>query len=297
MSVRIRKLYADLVTEAGAVCVVYVTRIEMARFRTTFAGVELYLPDGEREVLRASPPHAAELFEPRAGEVGIRLDLPQGPFELRYRNAGEPWRPSGGDPARGLRWSVVSPRADAVATWVTGSHRRRLEGLGYADLVTIDRLPRWLGLASLEWGRLHLPQETVVFTSVARRSGEEWKRLAVWSGNERQPRELRGFRVCLRRDVAGDRASYELDFVAPGRPRLLAVERELHRGPALDRARLPSRGERAVTGLLTGRVHEVRYISRTHGPVESERGWALHERVRFGVRRSRQRTRQSGVRA
>ncbi|HSU40653.1 MAG TPA: hypothetical protein VLJ38_13835, partial [Polyangiaceae bacterium] len=72
------KLYADLVTADGTVCIVYVAWTELFGVRRQTAGVELYTPDGRREVMHARA--AVELPELDAPEWRLRLELPSGPF-------------------------------------------------------------------------------------------------------------------------------------------------------------------------------------------------------------------------
>ena len=288
MSFRFRKLYADLVTDDGAVCVVYLAWLEAWSVRTAFAGVELYGPSGRREVLRAASPPPNVAIEPRQGGLEIRLDLRGGPFVLAYSGSGSPWAPCGLGPAPGLHWRGVVPRADAVARWPGDPSRHCLRGTGYADWVELRRTPRRLDLSLVEWGRVHLPAETLVFTGVSLRRGGGWRRLLTWSGDAPTPREYTNFRLrrlgnTTRPDVRFD---LELPFAAREGVRHLTLEprRRIHRGPALDGARFPALSERLGTRLLVGRIRETRYLSRA--VAQPGRGgapaWALHEWVRFG---------------
>jgi hypothetical protein len=249
MLFRFEKLYADLVSADGAVCVAYVTRLDMFDWHREWAGLERYDPDGSRTVR-----HARGVVVSRSDrELRITLDLPAGLFLLQQEIRSGSWPPSGPPPSPHVSWTVEVGRAQARATWYEGGTSRSLTGCGYADRVVLDRPPRLLGLSQLRWGRAHLPQSTVVWNALTPREGPAWERSICW------------------RDGEDGRES-------PGvSPLALRAVRVLHEGRALDPARFPSRGERWLTRLLSGEVVEQRQLSRVDGG-----GWALHERVTFG---------------
>lgn len=278
MRFRFRKLYADLVADDGAVCIVYVSWLETWGLRVESAAVELYGPKGTREILRARA--VAGLDPEQAGpDLRLRLELPEGRFLLRYEAEAGSWEPAPPADLDGLRWSVRAARARAVASW-TGGRRRELHGLGYADAVALDRPPRSLGLERLDWGRAHLDGETVVFTRLSTRSGLEWARAARWRPGARQPDETDLDLEPRSRDLA-----LRLHDGAPGSNACLRLRpiRTLHDGPAFDAARLPSPLARSLATALAGRVVETRWLSGAAWDDGACGGaLAVHEHVRFG---------------
>ncbi len=251
MSLRFRKLYADVVSDDGTVTIVYLTWLEVWGARFASAGVERYGPDGSREVQHAQP-QAWEFDPDSVGEGwGVRLDLPNADLELHYQAALSPWRPPGESPDRAMEWRVLIPRASVVGR----AAGRELRGTGYCDWVDLRRPPRLLGMRRLRWGRVHLPSETVVLTALEFASGRTWSRAGRWQGRELQPH----------------RGAAEL---GEGQ----APVRVLHDGPGLDRARFPAAATRFVARALTGALHERRWLARPGGGS----GWAIHERVSFG---------------
>jgi hypothetical protein len=246
---RFEKLYADLVSADGTVCVAYVTRLDILDWHREWAGLERYDPDGSRTVRRAR----GVVVSRSDRELRITLDLPSGLFLLQQEIRSGSWQPSGPPPSPHVSWAVEVGRAHARATWYEGGAARSLTGCGYADRVVLDRPPRALGLSHLRWGRAHLPESTVVWNALTPREGPAWQRSMCW------------------RDGENGRESLAL----PALP--LRRERVLHEGRALDPSRFPSRGERWLTRLLSGEVVEQRQLSRVDGG-----GWALHECVTFG---------------
>lgn len=253
MSYRFTKLYSDLVADDGSVVVAYAAWLDLFGSRTAYAGVELYAPDGSRDVIRARQ------VDYQIDDEGVRLvlDVPSGRFTMSQRTVHGAWRPSGGAPHPRLDWKVVCARAASRAA-IDG---RTFLGTGYSDWVEVSRPTRSLGLAQLQWGRVHLADATLVWNDVRFRSGESWSRVAEWS--ERGPRELRD----------GDLAGLEM-----------ARARTLHAGNPIDAQRFPGVLERAISRLLTGPADEDRRLSRVRAPHlgDGARGWALHETVSFG---------------
>jgi hypothetical protein len=255
MSFAFDKLYADLVTSDGTVCVAYLAWLDAWGMRKAYAGLELYWPNGQREVIQARPP--TERIDPGHGEpedaFRLSFDVPGGPFVMDYRVRHGAWLPSGDPPCKGLRWSVKAARADVVARWSGDPSRPVLEGVGYSDTVEIGRPLRSLALGRLRWGRLHLPEATVVFDTLDFEDGRSWRRAARWTA----------CRVTEHR-------KFEL-------PVGLEVARELHAGDAIDEARFPRVVDRMMSRAITGRAVERRLLSRLQPG-----GWALHEVVCFG---------------
>ena len=246
---RFEKLYADLVTADGTVCVAYLTRLVLAGVSREWAGLELYGSDGSRIIRRARK--GSESLSPH--ELVVTLDLPEGAFRMELAIRAGGWEPAGPPPSPHVRWRVEVARAAARAVWTEDGVPRTLIGSGYSDRVVLDRPPRWLGLRQLHWGRAHLDHATVVWNALAPREGPAWSRSLCWRHGE-EPRESRD-----------------------AEPPALETGRVLHAGPALDPARFPGRSERWLTRVLSGTVVETRELTRAPGG-----GWALHEAVSFG---------------
>jgi hypothetical protein len=177
VSFRFQKLYADLVAEDGTVCITYLAWLEVLGSRRTFAGLELYSPDGKREVFRARP----RSYVVDDTGIAVELDVRGGTFRLRQKSLHCGWLPSGASAHPAIDWSVLTARAKSVGDLCVDASRSQWQGIGYADLVELRRPARTLGLDLLQWGRLHLDDETIVFNSVRLRSGEQWKRVALCS--------------------------------------------------------------------------------------------------------------------
>lgn len=275
MAFRFRKIYADLVTDDGTVVVAYLARTDAWGLRSGAGGLELYRPDGSREVIRSRSPGP---LRPPDGDhpVELRLEMPTDTFRLRYEPSPPPWSP-GPSPLPGLAWSVRVARARVTGTWTRG--RSDMVGTGYVDWVELSRPTRTLGLRRIEWGRIHTARSTSVFLGISSRDGS-WHRAARWdrsgAGEPRVRDDVR-FRAPdggpAGLECRGDR---EFDAV-------LAPQRVLHCGPAIDRARSPGLIERLAFRLITGPCHETRWVSRVYRPGSpAPIGWAVHEVVRFG---------------
>jgi hypothetical protein len=261
---RYRKLYADLVTDQGAVCVGYASWLSFLGYELCSAGFELYPPNnGERRVMRARGPVSVV-----HGDDQLRLSFvtDAGAFSVALHGAAAqchatPLRLSGA-----LTWQVLLSNASARAQGLGDAPE--MHGRGYADLVEMTRPPRSLGLSSVEWGRGHAADESFVFTRASFRDGRVF-RSALRDGA--QVTELD-----LTRAGKGD-----LDVLLPGGAISLHDQRVLHSGSALDAARFPARSERALARLCSGRIEETRWLAQATFPSGTS-ALALHERVLLG---------------
>lgn len=258
MSLRIEKVYADLVCPDGTVCVVYMAALRCARAHHPYAGAQLFRPDGTRECVRGRASDGQWLRRPSAEDMEIRLELDSGPLILRYRVEAGDWRPPGECSRVGLDWSVLMARGEGTLTWPGGSDS--FEGSGYVDRVTLDRAPRRLGISQLDWGRIHMSRSTTVYTSIEFRDRSRWRWTVRWPRGGQSP-------VAEQQLPSGD---LRLDSV-----------RGLHSGPALQSAPDPTRRERLVSRLLVGPAIDDRRLSlaTTPGAAQPDSGWAVHETV------------------
>ena len=149
----------------------------------------------------------------------------------------------------------------------------RFEGVGYVDWVELVRPTRLLRLRELVWGRAHVGERTVAFSSLALEDGRRWHQAGLWTLPGRAPSPVGAF-------------AHEVDASGHARvslgdaPLELRPERLLHAGDAFGEARLRESLERLVVRVIGGRTRESRWIgSAAVGPVV---GRAVWERVCFG---------------
>jgi hypothetical protein len=269
------KLYMDLVTDDGTVCIVYLTWTEVMGMRQATAGYELYTPDGRREVVHARRP--AELPDLQASEWRLELDVPGGPVEVRHTARSDGWTPATSFPS--VAWSVKTARADVEMRWLGDAGRPTLRGHGYADWVSLHKITRRLGMRRVDWGRAHVGDQTVVWNRIHPMAGEAWTRALVVRGTQRTECEA------IELAAGGDAVAVTgADGVA--RKVLLGAGRVIHDGPALDKERLPSAVARNLAKLVSPPIDETRWVRRARMDGEAGEGWALLEHVRFGSDRS-----------
>jgi len=281
-SLRFRKLYADLITEEGTVCIVYQSWFDGLGLHRAYGAIELYWAEGKREVIRASIP----LEPPDLGEIGSELEfclyLPEGQFVLHYEVETGPWDPPDPFPCDGLHWAVKVAKANATGHWLGDNNRPELHGTGYADWVELNCGLRGLGLRSVDWGRMHFPDETIIFNAIHFRSGEKWKQMAQWfldgkmkaSSSFRIGRWNDSFNLYLSDQSAESESSVTIQPV-----------RMLHSGRAIDARRFPNSLERRIVQTITGPIEETRWLSqatRQNGQ-SLRRGWTLHDWILFGL--------------
>lgn len=260
MAIRFQKLYADLITDAGVVCVAYVADLVAWGKRSRHAGLELYHPDGTREVR-----HALDVERTiNDARTHLLMRFTDGTFELEHRHEHGAWQPDGAPPCPGIDWRVRAARTLARAKLLD----RELVGSGYSDWVELDRAPRSLGLVELRWGRVHLPDETIVFDALTFEGRTPYQRaLSISATGRTTEHGVFSFE---------DRDDGTLLHLAGRSPIALTAVRALHVGDAVDRERFPRAIDRFVSRALSGNVTERRTLARVDG-------WlALHEQVRFG---------------
>jgi len=263
-----RKLYADIVDQSGRVAVLYLTYVRLAGIWSGRASVELYTPDGQRTVMHATEP--APLLDPDAAliEMPREVPLPEGVFRIELEPTLGVWKPERPPPADALHWQVKAARTEARARWPGGE----LRGIGYVDWVQITKPTRLLGLHELHWGRVHLPDRTVVFEHLTTVGGDRWDVGIDWRLDEAAPRMLAG---PARLDASGHGMIPLSDLSLE-----LTPDRVLHDGNAFDPERIPRVVDRMACEALGGRTTETRWLGRARlGAVVAP---CLYERVRFG---------------
>ncbi len=260
MSVRFEKLYADLVTADGTVLVAYLAETHAFGTTTRHAGLEVYHPDGTREVH-----HARSVTRISEGDrTSLAMVFTNGRFLLEHRTEHGAWQPNGPPPCAGLDWRVCAARASARAELGP----RTYVGTGYSDFVRITRAPRTLGLVELRWGRVHLRDETIVFDALTFANRAPYLRaISICPSGRRVEHDV--FTI--------ENREGETSLHLAGRaPIVLSSQRALHVGAAIDRERFPGVVDRIVSRALAGVVTERRTLARVGG------SFALHECVRFG---------------
>ena len=273
---RFRKLYVDVVTDDGTVCIAYVAALEAGWMTIAPAGIEHYGPHGSRDIKRGHASLSLETEPESDATTSIRFDLDDGPCTLEIEPEQRSVLPVTSPPA-GLTWRVKHARAGARIRGLGGRHDL-IEGTAYADWVELGRLPRSLDLTRLHWGRLHLASGTVIYTWVEHRNGPAWRSATWWPLDGPQEAIDAWSFVC---DAGGGACALGLHQGGHARHIELVPERALHLGAAVDAARFPSWTERAVSRLVAGPTAETRWLSRARSP-ELGDGWAVHESVRFG---------------
>jgi hypothetical protein len=103
---RFQKLYMDLVDADGNVCITYAAELHALGFSRNLGGVELYRPNGDRQVHRAT---SARWSRDR-DSVELRGSFDQGEFLVRHCLTEGGWEPAG-DPVLAGFHGACSARA------------------------------------------------------------------------------------------------------------------------------------------------------------------------------------------
>ena len=269
---RFQKLYMDLVDADGNVCIAYAASLDTLGFVRHFGGIELYAPNGAREIHRAT----AIRWSAEQGVIEIRGAFTDGSLLVRHHVTEAGWDPTGDPVCRGLSWRVLGARAAAVVELTRNGSAKHFSGIGYSDWVDMRRPTRWLDLAKVEWGRFHVPDGTFVYSRIANEHGESWQRaLSIRSGNRIETTSV---------TLEGDAAS--LVCRSERTELVLSPTRVLHDGPVLDAQRLPGAFERRMSELMTGPAAERRVVGRARRSATtggSALGWGIAESVSFGT--------------
>lgn len=264
-----RKLYADVLSTDGTLCVVYLWWVNLLGRWYGGSGIELYGTDGTRTVHLGS--EVAPVDCGKLDATRIVVSLPKGQLLLQYEPEHEGFSPPLPAVCPSLSWSVLVPRARArltienVGDW---------EGLGYVDWVTLSRPTRFLRFHELTWGRAHLANTTVVFTALDLADRRTWHVGAVWTKRSRTPVIVSDIATGLDSDGSGQ--------VKVGHATLaLHTERVLHAGDAFGPDRVSKPLDRLVVRAIAGRTSERRWLGTAE--LDGDEGRAVYERVYFGT--------------
>lgn len=275
-----QKLYGDLVTDDGTAVIVYIAWLHLLGIPFKMAAVTIYRPDGLRERYRATHSYEPSDFTKPREPLQLELQLPDGTFSIRYVD----FLPGDSDQIaleEKLSYRCVLSCGRATARLVKDNGARSFHGMGYMDYVELYRPARTLGLKRLEWGRMHFPERTVLYTSLELEKEGPLRLLSV----TRKDRQTgRSDRFSLSWDQM--RECFELrSELMPDETIRLHPVRILHRGAAIDKRLFPGILERGLFRFITGPAAETRWLSRAEMNGRSPRaesGWALHEQVAFG---------------
>jgi hypothetical protein len=252
---RLTKWYLDLVAEDGSVLIAYAATLEAGALGVRFAST-LLAPVGAPAEERTAWTAVA-----MPEQAGSRLVLRHPTLELsgEWRPAAEPVEASLLDDHHGrLHWACLMPAARARAT-LRGT---TLEGAGYAECLTMTRMPWTLPFRELQWGRWVGERHHAVWIKWTDGTDRHW--LWLDGSDDPSPRGLE--------ELEGDRS---LELTAS---RQLCDRRAL-RVLTTDMPAL----EPLFAGPL-GNLRETKQVSRgtlRERGTPIDHGWAIHEVVRW----------------
>ena len=253
----VSKWYFDLVTDAGAVVLLYAGRLRWGPLRASYGAVLCDAPGRERRdeatIRRVERPR-------RSGP-----DISWGCEPLGVRGT---WRP-GAPPFRrtllrsaggAIQWACLAPVAIAEVQCGPAT----LRGLGYVECLRLS-LPPWkLPFDTLRWSRYTSERRSLISIAWAGRESRRW----VWMDGVEQPD------AAVTDEGVSALASGETLTVEPGR-----VLRD-RRVAAAVTASVPALAARL--GSKLARMREVKCVSRSTLDAENgaaDRGWTVHEVV------------------
>jgi hypothetical protein len=276
MPYEFRKVYIDLITEAGEVCVVYLSFVRFFQKWHAQASCEIYDPSGQRSIVHATD--APPLIDPGRGldQLPGALLIPGGRIELDIQPIHDAWQPVAPCPVPELQWSIGALRANTTVTITTEKEgARTLRGEGYVDFVRITKATRKLGLRSLRWGRVHMFERSLAYTALDLADDRRWY-VGVTRLHGRPARAYGNLTIAL------EGGEGMVRFGTGGQVLRLKKARVLHEGSPFDPERVPSALHRQVCNLVSGPMHERRWFAEATVDASHGRGKALHEIVWFG---------------
>jgi hypothetical protein len=146
-----RKVYLDLITDTGEVCVLYLTWV---RFRERWHGqasLEHYDRGGGRTLIHATGVPPMMDFERGLEHLPQAIEVPGGEITVEVKPVHDGWEPTVVSPCPDLLWSIAALRTRARIEWPGPRGPISLRGDGYVDFVRLTCATRKLGLRSLHW--------------------------------------------------------------------------------------------------------------------------------------------------
>jgi len=253
----VSKWYFDLVTDAGAVVLLYAGRLRWGPLRASYAAVLCDAPGGEHR----DEATIGRVERPRRSGHDISWGCEPLGVHGTWRSTAQPFRRTLLRSAGGaIQWACLAPRASAEVQ--CGS--TTLRGLGYVEYLRLS-LPLWkLPFDTLRWSRYTSERRSLVSIVWA---GGEVRRWVWMDGVEQRDAEVTDGGV-------SGLAAGETLTVEPGR-----VLRD-RRVAAAVTASLPALAARL--GGKLARMREVKRVSRgtlATGSGATDRGWTVHEVV------------------
>jgi len=252
------KWYLDLVTDCGAVLVGYSVHCRLGPAGFRYASL-LYAPPDEpareRTTLRGARPPKLD------GDI-LRWQVPRLHFDGSWQRLDAALAQTLLDDERGtIEWHCHLPRARVTARF----EDRILTGVGYAEQLRLTCPPWQLPFRTLRWGRYLSDRQSAVWIEWAGETARRW----VWLDG-RQEAEAR----ISEQGVTGFSGPRTLRFEGQ------RVVRDRQVMDAMTRV-LPSVMHLQM-GPLAG-MREQKWLSQSllTRDGEDERGWTLHEEVRW----------------
>jgi hypothetical protein len=267
-----KKLYTDIITNDGTVGILYLTWLRLLGGKQVTCGLELYAPDGTKTTYRGTGQPSSNPGEHSKQEYIFSFPIENGTVTCHVESLHQPWTPGGESPIHGIQWMTRSPRANVSISIQQGTTTTDLYGKGYSDWVILDRFPKNIPLSTLQWGRIHLDAETLIYTLLTYQSNEQWARIGRW--NDTGLTEAESMTLTQEQD----NWTLHSTLIADNTVTLLP-QRILHQGKAINKERFPNTIERWLSQWISGPMSEIRWYSQATS-TESQ-GWALHERVQF----------------
>lgn len=172
------KWYMDCVTEAGDVAVVYCAEL---RWRGIHAALGSVLSGNEGKL---NPRTSISRYRISCDDALISVDMPKLGVSGRWQAGAAPVERTVYEQSLGrVHWNCLQPRSKVLVR--IGD--RELEGLGYAECLTMTVPPWKLPMRQLRWGRFVSSQDSLAWvdwqgtwnTSFAFLNGSESKPVAV----------------------------------------------------------------------------------------------------------------------
>ncbi len=274
MPYEFRKVYLDLITDSGEVCVLYLTWVQLFGRWHAQASLEVYA-EGKRSVVHCvdAPP----MVDPRRGldQLPAALTVPGGRLELEVESMHAGWDPVAPCPVPQLEWSVGALRTQATIRIEDKQGSRRYSGTGYLDFVRLTEHTRKLGLRSLRWGRAHMFERSLAYTDLELEDDRRWF-VGVTQLHGRPAKSYGNLSFKLEDGAGMVRFGTGGQVLRFKRPELM------HDGPAFGPERVPSWLHRQVCGYVGGPTYEKRWRAEARVDHSHGAGSGLHEIVWFG---------------
>ncbi len=277
MPYEFRKVYLDLITSCGEVCVLYLSWV---RFRERWHGqasLEVYDACGARTIVHALGIPPMMDFEHGLEHLPRALEVPGGELKVEVKAVHDGWKPAVPSPCPELQWSIGALRTRARIEWPGPKGPRSASGEGYVDFVRITAATRKLGLRSLHWGRAHMFERSLAFTALDLENDKRWY-VGVTRMHGRPARSYGNLAV----EIDHGEGTGMVRFGTGGQQLRLGSPRLMHAGSAFDPQRVPKFLHRQVCQLVGGPHEERRWLAKARVDRSHGEGLALHEIVWFG---------------